>query len=97
MSETIGARLRRRRLGLGRSARAVAAEAGIGYPYLSKLERDHNLPSDDVLVRLAWVLGEDADELAVVAGRVPRWAVEAFADDPPAAVDALRAFVGRAR
>lgn len=97
MSETTGERIRRVRLAKGRTHREVAAAAGIGYPYLSRLEAGRNLPSDDVIERLAAVLDDDVDELIITTGRVPRWAADALIDDPPAALDALRAFVDRPR
>lgn len=97
MTETVGQRLRRRRTALGRSHRSVAAEVGVGFPYLSKLENDHHIPSPEVLQRLAVALGDDFDELTVVAGRVPDWANEAMVEDPAAAIDALRNFVMRPR
>jgi transcriptional regulator with XRE-family HTH domain len=97
MSETVGERLRRQRVEQGRTQRSVAAEVGIGFPYLCKLEKDLHTPSDDVLSRLAEVLGENADELTVVAGRIPPWAACAFAEDPAAAVHALREFLYRPR
>lgn len=97
MSETVGERLCRRRREQGRTQREVAAKVGIGFPYLCKLEKDLHTPSDDVLHRLAEVLGEDADELTVVAGRIPAWVVNAFAEDPTAAVYTLREFLFRPR
>lgn len=97
MSETVGERLRRKRLALGRTHRDIAAAAGIGYPYLSRLEAGRNLPSDEVIERLAAVLDDNADELILVSGRVPQWAADALTEDPPAGIDALRAFVDRPR
>jgi transcriptional regulator with XRE-family HTH domain len=97
VTETIGQRLRRKRLDLGLTHRVVAERVGVGFPYLSKLEQDHHVPSPPVLERLAEVLEDDFDELTIVAGRVPRWAIESMIEDPAAALDALGAFVARPR
>lgn len=97
MIETVGQRLRRRRVALGRSHRSVATEVGVGFPYLSKLEHDRHIPSPAILQRLADALGDDFDELTIVAGRVPDWASEPLIEDPAAAIDALRNFVARPR
>lgn len=97
MIETVGQRLHRRRVALGRSHRSVATEVGVGFPYLSKLEHDRHVPSPAVLERLAAALGDDYDELTIIAGRVPGWASESMAEDPAAAIDALRNFVARPR
>jgi HTH-type transcriptional regulator, competence development regulator len=97
MTETIGQRLRRQREALGRSHRSIATEIGVGFPYLSKLEHDRHIPSPTILQRLAVALGDDFDELTIVAGRVPDWASESMVEDPAAAIDALRNFVVRPR
>jgi transcriptional regulator with XRE-family HTH domain len=97
VTETIGQRLRRRREALGRSHRSVAAEIGVGFPYMSKLEHDRHVPSPAILQRLAVALGDDFDEMTIVAGRVPEWASEPMMEDPASAIDALRNFVARPR
>lgn len=97
MSETVGERIRRVRLAQGRTHRDVARQVGIGYPYLSKVESGIHTPSEKVLLAIAAALDTDPDELAIVARRLPGWAADALADDPPAAVDTLRAFLERPR
>lgn len=97
MTETIGQRLKRERLAKGKTHREIAAQVHIGYPYLSKLEADMHRPSPRVLQGLAEALDLDPDELAIVARRLPEWAADALADDPPAAIDTLRAFIERPR
>ena len=57
------ARLRRRRVELGRMQIAVAAAAGISSGYLSELEAGTRNPSPGVLTRLAEVLECSAVDL----------------------------------
>jgi len=51
--------------------RKVAADIGVQPSYVSKVERgDVSPPSEKTLLRLAEVLGEDADVLLSMAGKV---------------------------
>ncbi|WP_345791930.1 helix-turn-helix transcriptional regulator [Thauera sp. JM12B12] len=53
------------------SLRQVAARVGIEPAYLSKIERGiFQPPSEDVIVKLAGVLGEDKDVLLALAGKL---------------------------
>lgn len=88
----VGDLIRRTRESRGLSQRALAAAVGVGFPHISKIETGHEAPSDALLVRLAWTLGLDADELVVAAGRVPEKYVRALVVDPARAVTYLRAY-----
>jgi len=53
------------------SLRQVAARIGIEPAYLSKIERGvFSPPSEEVIVKLAGVLGEDRDVLLALAGKL---------------------------
>lgn len=53
------------------SLRQVAGKLGIEPAYLSKIERGvFPPPSEDVIVRLAAILGEDPDVLLALAGKM---------------------------
>jgi transcriptional regulator with XRE-family HTH domain len=62
LNESIGARFRRLRIERGLSQRALA-EKGIGYAYISRVERDERVPSVKALRRLAGKLGVTAEYL----------------------------------
>jgi HTH-type transcriptional regulator, competence development regulator len=52
------------------SLRQVAARIGIEPAYLSKIEREvFQPPSEEVIVKLAIILGEDKDVLLALAGK----------------------------
>jgi len=76
MSTTFGnfIRLRREKLrqkDAGYSVRQVAGRVGVQPSYLSKVERgDEPPPSEKTVVALAKELGEDADVLLALAGKV---------------------------
>lgn len=60
-----------RRLALDMTQAAVAATVGVGVPYVSKMEAGRETPSEDVIVKIAEVLGLDPFELVLAAGRTP--------------------------
>ena len=55
-SETIGQRLRARRVGLGRTLAEVAEQSGLSLPYVSNLERGRGNPTLEALQALARAL-----------------------------------------
>ena len=88
--ELIGARIRRERLNRNMTQRELAEAVEVGVPHISKVEANRENPSDDLIRRLAKVFGIDADELFVVARRLPEDIIEKLAIDPSQAVAHLR-------
>jgi transcriptional regulator with XRE-family HTH domain len=73
------------------SLRQVAERIGIQPSYLSKVERgDVAPPSEDTIVRLAEDLGEDADVLLALAGKVSSDLLEAIRKRPRLFADLIR-------
>jgi HTH-type transcriptional regulator, competence development regulator len=68
---TIGARIRALRVDAGLSQRQLAAKVGVGFPHLSKIEAGKETPSADLVQRIADALEADADELLLLADRIP--------------------------
>lgn len=70
--ESFGARIQQLRRDHGMTQRQVAAELGIDFTYLSKLENDRGEPPGEETVRgLAKLFSVDAEELLAKAGKVP--------------------------
>lgn len=65
----IGRRIARRRKTLGLKQYAVEEAAGIGYKYLSSIERGLSIPSTEVIMRLAMALDTTPDTFLVGAVR----------------------------
>lgn len=69
---TFGQYIRNIRRERGMAQKDLAERAMITTPYLSKIESDKfPPPAEEVVVRIALVLGEDPYELVVKAGKIP--------------------------
>jgi transcriptional regulator with XRE-family HTH domain len=66
---TLGDILREGRLAKRRGLRELARELDITPSYVSDIENDRRVPSEDVLRKLAAALDLEADELLALAGR----------------------------
>lgn len=88
--ESIGQRIKRERSELGLTQRELAKRIGVGVPHVSKIEADRENPSDDLIARLAEVFAVDADELGIVARRLPEDVLDRLASSPTEALEFLR-------
>ena len=95
--ETIGQRIKRERLGLSITQRELAEKVGVGVPHISKIEAGRENPSDELLARIASVLGLETEELLLVARRLPDELIDVLASDPKEALEFLRTFDGKKR
>jgi transcriptional regulator with XRE-family HTH domain len=66
---TFGDFIREARIATGQSLRDLAKALEISPSYLSDIENDRRVPSEDVLGKLAALLALDRDELMALAGR----------------------------
>ena len=75
MANTFGQRLRELRKAKKLGQRGLADAVGINFTYLSKIENERldfaQFPSEDLIRRLAKALDADADELLILAKKVP--------------------------
>jgi transcriptional regulator with XRE-family HTH domain len=75
MTQTFGQRIKELRKAKGLGQRAVAAQVGINFTYLSKIENDKvdfaAFPSEETIRKLAKVLEADVDELLLMAEKIP--------------------------
>ena len=73
------------------SLRQVAARVGIEPAYLSKIERGvFQPPSEEVIVKLAVILGEDKDVLLAMAGKLSSDLQQIVMQRPKLFADLLR-------
>jgi len=88
--ESFGARIKRERLDAGLTQRELAERVAVGVPHISKVEAGRENPGDDLIVRLAAVFEIDADELFLIARRLPPALAEDIASDPVRALQHFR-------
>jgi transcriptional regulator with XRE-family HTH domain len=91
-NETFGSRIRRLRRERGLNQRRLAAQVGIDFTYLSKLENNQSgqSPGEDLIRRLAEELDEDPENLLAMAGKVPVDELRARAREDPEFARSLR-------
>lgn len=69
---SFGTRIRQLRREHDLTQRELAEQVDIDYTYLSKIENDHAIPpAEKTIRRLATVLGANADELILLANKLP--------------------------
>lgn len=71
-----GEKIRDLRLAKNLTLRDLAAKIGVDFTYVSKIE-NHKLsfgdfPSEDLIRKIAKALGADADELLILADKIPK-------------------------
>jgi transcriptional regulator with XRE-family HTH domain len=67
--ETLGDRIRKARVGLGLGLRALAQDVSVSPSYVSDIENDRRIPSEEVLRSIGDRLELDFDDLMALAGR----------------------------
>lgn len=67
--DTLGDQVRRARVAKGLGVRALAADLSVSPSYISDIENDRRVPSEEVLQALSLRLELDFDELMALAGR----------------------------
>ena len=93
-TESIGQRVKRERLNRAMTQRMLAEKVGVGVPHISKVEAGRESPSDDLLRKIAEVLGCDFDELLLAARRIPADLLDSLALDPQRSLEYLRQWKG---
>lgn len=84
MKERLGERIRRKRTEKKLGLRETAAKVGISPTYLSRIETldEKTPPAEEVIRKLAALLGDDFDDLMQLAGRVPEDVEKVIKADP---------------
>ncbi|MBW1849010.1 MAG: helix-turn-helix transcriptional regulator [Deltaproteobacteria bacterium] len=74
----------------GLSIKNLGSKLDINYSYISKIENDHSIPSEDFIKKVAEIFGHDKEELMLRAGKIPGDIIEILKNNPKAAADFLR-------
>lgn len=87
-----GERIRELRKAKNLSQRGLADKVGVSFTYISKIENEKldfgDYPSEDLIRKLAKSLGADADELLLLAEKIPKQIKKRVMERP----DAFRKF-----
>lgn len=79
----------------GMSIKKLAVDLGVNYTYISKLENSKVSPSSAVINKFANYFDYNADELTVIAGKIPEDIKEILMNNPKEAISYLRRkFIG---
>src|SRR5205807_997225 len=85
-----GQRIRELRTGKKLGQRALAERVGVSFTYVSKIENEKldfgDYPSEELIVRLAQALEASADELLLLARKIPARIRERVLERPAAFV-----------
>ena len=88
MKMRFGQRLQALRKAKGYTLRDLAAKVGVGFTYLSKAENGKlafaDYPGEALIVKLAAALDADADELLIMAKKIPPQIKKRFLERPDA-------------
>jgi len=84
MAETLGDRIRRLRKERGLGLRETANKVGISATFLSRVESNTEkaVPREEVIKKLAALLGDDVDVLMQLAGRVAQDVAAVIKSEP---------------
>ena len=78
----------------GVSIKKLAAEVGLNYTYISKLENAKVRPSPEVIDRFSHYFNYSTDELMIAAGKIPKDIEEILKGNPKEAIRYLRSKFG---
>jgi transcriptional regulator with XRE-family HTH domain len=85
MEKTFGQLLKEIRRSVGVSQRDLAAQVGVDFSYISKLENDRlSPPAADTTVRICEILEVVPDQLLALAGKLPTGASQMISSNPSA-------------
>jgi len=74
----------------GVGIKQLAPEVGLDYTYLSRLENDKAIPSEEAIGRISNYFKCDKDELMLLADKVPEDVKHILRDNPREALEYLR-------
>jgi len=89
-NKSFGAFLKKLRLNKGYSIKSLSSELDLNYSYISKLENNHSLPSEEFIKKVSKIFGYDKEELMLRAGKIPEDIVNILRENPKEAANFLR-------
>ena len=90
IDKSFGLLLKELRKEKGLSIKKLGSQLDINYSYISKLENNHTIPSEDFIKKVAAIFDYDKEELMLRAGKIPDDIIEILRSNPKEAVKFLR-------
>ena len=87
---TLGGVLRELRYRKGVGIKKLAPELGLDYTYLSRLENDRVVPSEEVIEKFSRYYRYNKDELMLLANKVPEDIRRILQENPKESLEYLR-------
>lgn len=88
--DTFGSSIRKLRGARGYSIKQLATDLNVNYTYLSKIENNERIPSEDFIERIAKAFQVDSEELKSQAGKIPEDIKKILSENPKDAIEFLR-------
>lgn len=85
-----GDKIRNLRKRSGESIKSLAKDLEVNYTYLSHLENNKKVPSEEFIEKIAKKFNHDAEELKMLAGKIPDDIKKILMENPKEAIDFLR-------
>src|SRR4051812_28698563 len=95
--KTFGDTLRALRATKGEGIKKTAPKLAVDYSYLSKIENNYVVPSEDFVRRVAALYADNSDQVYESAGVLPPDVAQIIVDNRPEVIDLLRRKFGRDR
>jgi transcriptional regulator with XRE-family HTH domain len=74
----------------GYSIKNLAGPLDVNYTYLSKIENNKSIPSEEFIEKIAHIFNCDPEELKARAGKIPEDIKKILRENPRNAIDYLR-------
>lgn len=87
---TLGQELGKARLEIGLTQALAAQKAKVGSSHISKIERDLEIPSEDLIVNLGRIYDKNPTVWIIMSGRIPRQYMVEFMQRPELSEEFLR-------
>ena len=89
-NKRFGDKIRDLRKSYGESIKTLAKDLDVNYTYLSHLENNKKVPSEEFIEKIAKRFNHDPDELKILAGKIPDDIKKIIMENPTEAVNYLR-------
>ncbi len=88
--KTFGKRIKQLRKDGGYSIKNLANSLNVNYTYISKIENNKSIPSEEFIEKISKIFGQDAEELKLRAGKIPENVKSVLMENPQEILKLIR-------